>query len=215
MKTYVVIGMGRFGYSVACRLSQLGNEVLVIEKCQEKVQQIANSVTHAVVGDAEDPQVLRALGIRNYDCAIVAIGGDLSASVLTTLNLKELGVPMVVCKAHDENHKKVLEKIGADRVIVPERESAYKLAQGLSTANVLEYIELSRDYGITEFEIPGSWEGKSLMQLNVRAKCGVNILAVRRDGEIQVSPNADYVFEKADVVVVLGNYKALSAVQKK
>ena len=129
MKTYVVIGMGRFGYSVACRLSQLGNEVLVIEKCQEKVQQIANSVTHAVVGDAEDPQVLRALGIRNYDCAIVAIGGDLSASVLTTLNLKELGVPMVVCKAHDENHKKVLEKIGADRVIVPERESAYKLAQ--------------------------------------------------------------------------------------
>lgn len=215
MKTYVVIGMGRFGYSVACRLSQLGNEVLVIEKCQEKVQQIANSVTHAVVGDAEDPQVLRALGIRNYDCAIVAIGGDLSASVLTTLNLKELGVPMVVCKAHDENHKKVLEKIGADRVIVPERESAYKLAQGLSTANVLEYIELSRDYGITEFEIPGSWEGKSLMQLNVRAKCGVNILAVRRDGEIQVSPNADYVFEKSDVVVALGNYKALSAVQKK
>lgn len=215
MKTYVVIGMGRFGYSVACRLSQLGNEVLVIEKCQEKVQQIANSVTHAVVGDAEDPQVLRALGIRNYDCAIVAIGGDLSASVLTTLNLKELGVPMVVCKAHDENHKKVLEKIGADRVIVPERESAYKLAQGLSTANVLEYIELSQDYGITEFEIPGSWEGKSLMQLNVRAKCGVNILAVRRDGEIQVSPNADYVFEKLDVVVALGNYKALSAVQKK
>lgn len=215
MKTYVVIGMGRFGYSVACRLSQLGNEVLVIEKCQEKVQQIANSVTHAVVGDAEDPQVLRALGIRNYDCAIVAIGGDLSASVLTTLNLKELGVSMVVCKAHDENHKKVLEKIGADRVIVPERESAYKLAQGLSTANVLEYIELSRDYGITEFEIPGSWEGKSLMQLNVRAKCGVNILAVRRDGEIQVSPNADYVFEKSDVVVALGNYKALSAVQKK
>lgn len=215
MKTYVVIGMGRFGYSVACRLSQLGNEVLVIEKCQEKVQQIANSVTHAVVGDAEDPQVLRALGIRNYDCAIVAIGGDLSASVLTTLNLKELGVPMVVCKAHDENHKKVLEKIGADRVIVPERESAYKLAQGLSTANVLEYIELSRDYGITEFEVPGSWEGKSLIQLNVRAKCGVNILAVRRDGEIQVSPNADYVFEKSDVVVALGNYKALSAVQKK
>lgn len=215
MKTYVVIGMGRFGYSVACRLSQLGNEVLVIEKCQEKVQQIANSVTHAVVGDAEDPQVLRALGIRNYDCAIVAIGGDLSASVLTTLNLKELGVPMVVCKAHDENHKKVLEKIGADRVIVPERESAYKLAQGLSTANVLEYIELSQDYGITEFEIPGSWEGKSLIQLNVRAKCGVNILAVRRDGEIQVSPNADYVFEKSDVVVALGNYKALSAVQKK
>lgn len=215
MKTYVVIGLGRFGYSVACRLSELGNEVMVIEKNHEKVQQISDYVTHAVVGDGEDPQVLRALGIRNYDCAIVAIGGDLSASVLTTLNLKEMGVPMVVCKAHNENHKKVLEKIGANRVIVPERESAYKLAQGLATANVLEYIELSKDYGITEFEAPDAWEGKSLIQLNVRAKSGINILAIRKGDEIRVSPSADYVFCKGDIVVALGNYKALSAVQKK
>ena len=119
MKTYVVVGLGRFGQSIACRLCELGNEVLALDKNPEYVQQISNFVTQAVVADAQDSDVLRALGIRNYDCAIVAIGKDLSASVLATLNFKEMGIPLVVCKAHDENHRKVLEKIGADRVVVP------------------------------------------------------------------------------------------------
>ena len=145
----------------------------------------------------------------------MAIGKDLSASVLATLNLKEMGIPLVLCKAHDENHRKVLEKIGADRVVVPEREFANKLAQGLSTSNVLEYIELSADYGISEFEAPASWDGKSLRQLNVRARVGVNILAVRRGDRIEVSPNADYVIAREDTIVALGDYKALSAVQRK
>jgi len=180
MKTYVVVGLGRFGQSIARRLCELGNEVLAMDKNPEYVQQISNFVTQAVVADAQDPDVLRALGIRNYDCAIVAIGKDLSASVLATLNFKEMGIPLVLCKAHDENHRKVLEKIGADRVVVPEREFANKLAQGLSTSNVLEYIELSADYGISEFEAPASWDGKSLRQLNVRARVGVNILAAGR-----------------------------------
>lgn len=215
MKTYVVVGLGRFGYSIARRLCELGNEVLAIDKNPDNIQQIANFVTQAVVGDAQDPDVLRALGIRNYDCAIVAIGKDLSASVLATLNFKELGVPLVVCKAHDENHRKVLEKIGADRVVVPEREFANKLAQGLSTANVLEYIELSSDYGISEFEAPAAWSGKSLRQLNVRAKAGVNIIAIRQQDRIRVSPDADYVISKEDTIVALGDYKALSAVQRK
>ena len=116
MKTYVVVGLGRFGQSIACRLCELGNEVLALDKNPEYVQQISNFVTQAVVADAQDSDVLRALGIRNYDCAIVAIGKDLSASVLATLNFKEMGIPLVVCKAHDENHRKVLEKIGADKV---------------------------------------------------------------------------------------------------
>lgn len=170
MKMYVVVGLGRFGQSIAHRLCELGNEVLAIDKNSELVQQISNFVTHAVVADAQDADVLRALGVRNYDCAIVAIGKDLAASVLATLNFKEMGIPLVVCKAHDENHRKVLEKIGADRVVVPEQEFANKLAQGLSTANVLEYIELSADYGISEFTAPAAWDGKSLRQLNVRAR---------------------------------------------
>lgn len=215
MKTYVVAGLGKFGRSIAQRLRELGNEVLVIDKNPDRVQQIANHVTQAVVGDAQDGDVLRALGVRNYDCAIVAIGSDLSASVLATLNFKELGVPMVVCKAQDESHGKVLEKIGADRVVVPEREYANKLAQGLSSANVLEYIELSKDYGISEFEAPLSWVGKTLRQLNVRAKAGVNIIAVRREEGIQVSPGADYAIQLKDIIVALGDYKALSAVQRR
>ena len=215
MKMYVVVGLGRFGQSIAHRLCELGNEVLAIDKNSELVQQISNFVTHAVVADARDADVLRALGVRNYDCAIVAIGKDLAASVLATLNFKEMGIPLVVCKAHDENHRKVLEKIGADRVVVPEQEFANKLAQGLSTANVLEYIELSADYGISEFTAPAAWDGKSLRQLNVRARVGVNILAVRRGEKIQVSPDADYVIAKGDTVVALGAYQALSAVQQR
>ena len=215
MKMYVVVGLGRFGQSIAHRLCELGNEVLAIDKNSELVQQISNFVTHAVVADAQDADVLRALGVRNYDCAIVAIGKDLAASVLATLNFKEMGIPLVVCKAHDENHRKVLEKIGADRVVVPEQEFANKLAQGLSTANVLEYIELSADYGISEFTAPAAWDGKSLRQLNVRARVGVNILAVRRGEKIQVSPDADYVIAKGYTVGALGAYQALSAVQQR
>lgn len=215
MKTYVVIGMGRFGVQIARRLSELGNEVLAMDASPEKIQQIADEVTQAVVGDSRDAGVLRALGIQNMDCAIVAIGEDMAASVLTALNLKELGVPMVICKAKDENHKKILEKIGADRVVVPEWEYANKLAQGLCSSNVMEYIELSRDYGILEFGAPADWVGKTLRQLNVRAKMGVNILAIRRCEEIEVSFSADRVIEAGDTIVALGEYRALSAVQDK
>ncbi len=175
-----------------------------MDKNPEYVQQISNFVTQAVVADAQDSDVLRALGIRNYDCAIVAIGKDLSASVLATLNFKEMGIPLVVCKAHDENHRKVLEKIGADRVVVPEREFANKLAQSLATSNVLEYIELSADYGISEFEAPAAWNGKSLRQLNVRARVGSTFWRSGGGDRIQVSPGAEYVFEPEDTVVALG-----------
>ncbi len=215
MKTYVVIGMGRFGVQIARRLSELGNEVLAMDASPEKIQQIADEVTQAVVGDSRDASVLRALGVQNMDCAIVAIGEDMAASVLTALNLKELGIPMVICKAKDENHKKILEKIGADRVVVPEWEYANKLAQGMCSSNVMEYIELSRDYGILEFTAPDTWVGKNLRQLNVRAKMGVNILAIRRGDEIEVSFTAERVIEDGDTIVALGEYRSLSAVQNK
>ena len=180
----------------------------------ELVSQVANDVTHAVVGDGQDKEVLRALGAGEFDCAIVAIGGDLSASVLTTMNLKELGVPKVVCKAHDETHRRVLEKLGADRVVIPEQENAARLARSLSSPNVLDYIELSDEYGIIEVPVPKNWHGKTLKELNVRAKLGVNILAIRREGRINVSPGADFAFCEGDVVVVLGDSIALKAVQK-
>ncbi len=214
MKTFVVIGMGRFGSEVARCLYASGNEVLAIDSSSDLIQQISNDVTHAVVGDARDKGVLRALGVGSFDCAVVAIGGSLADSVLATMNLKELEVPYIVCKAHDETHRQVLTKLGADQVVIPEKENAARLAKNLTTPNVLEYIELSDEYGISEVPAPKSWVGKTLIQLNVRAKLGVNIIAIERDGSINVSPGANYEIKEADIMVILGDTAALKAVQK-
>ena len=141
MKSYIVIGLGRFGAQAAKRLCELGCEVLAIDRNAELVQPISSMVTQAVVGDARDKEVLRALGAKDFECAIVAIGTNLADSVLATMNLKELGVPYIVCKASDETHRQVLMKLGADRVVIPEQEQADRLAKSLSSPNVLEYIE--------------------------------------------------------------------------
>ena len=214
MKSYVVIGLGRFGQGAARQLCQLGAEVLAIDVRGDLVQQVANDVTHAVVGDAQDKEVLRALGVKDFDCAVIAIGEDLAASVLTVMNLQELGVPYIVCKAHDETHRRVLEKLGVQRVVIPEKEQAQRLARSLHSHNVLEYIELSQEYGILEVPAPKSWVGKSLKELNVRAKLGVNIIAVESGKTTNVSPSADYRILAEDVLVVLGDNAALEAVQK-
>lgn len=214
MKSYIVIGLGRFGAEVSRQLSKLGCEVLAMDTKADLVQDISNQVTHAVVGDATDKGVLKALGAGSFDCAIIAIGDDLAASVLVTMNLQELGVPQIVCKAHDETHRKVLEKLGADRVVIPEQENASRLARSLSSPNVLDYIELSDDYGILEVPAPKNWVGKTLKELNVRAKLGVNIIAVEQAGKINVSPAADYAITAGDIMVVLGDSEALDRVQK-
>ena len=214
MKSYIVIGLGRFGSTVARQLCAQGAEVLVMDIHSDLIQQIANDVTHAVVGDAQDKEVLRALGVREFDCAVVAIGDDLAASVLTTMNLKELEVPYIVCKAHDETHRKVLEKLGVNRVVIPEQEQGARLARSLFSHNVLDYIELSEEYGILEVPAPGNWVGKSLKELNIRAKLGVNIIAVECGKQINVAPGADYRIQSGDILVVLGENYALEAVQK-
>lgn len=214
MKTYLVIGLGRFGSALARQLCKLGAEVLAMDVRSDLVQQVANEVTHAVVGDAQDKEVLRSLGARNFDCAIIAIGDNLGASVLVTMNLKELGIPYIVCKAHDETHRRVLVKLGVDRVVIPEQEHAQRLARSLYSHNVLDYIELSEEYGILEVPAPRPWLGKSLKELNVRAKLGVNIIAVESGSKTNVAPGADYRIQEGDTLVVLGDNYALEAVQK-
>ena len=214
MRSFVVVGLGRFGTEAARKLYRQGCEVLAIDTDPNLVERVSDDVTQAVVGNAQDKEVLRALGVKDFDCAIVAIGDSLSDSVLATMNLKELGVRYVVCKAHDETHRQVLKKLGADRVVIPEQENAARLAKSLSSHNVLDYIELSDDYGIIDVPAPKSWWNKSLIELNVRAKLGVNILAVKREGEITVSPSADFRISEGDIMVVLGDTAALKAVQK-
>ena len=214
MKSYMVIGLGRFGTEVARQLHNLGCEVLAVDNRSDLVQQVSADVTHAVVADARDKEVLKALGAKDFDCAVISIGGDLGNSVLATINVKELGIPKVVCKAHDDTHRQVLLKLGADQVVIPEQENAGRLARSLSSHNVLDYIELSEDYGIIEVPAPKSWHGKSLKELNVRAKLGVNIIAIKSLGDINVSPSADYAIQSEDVMVVLGDSIALKEVQK-
>ena len=214
-KTYIVIGLGRFGSALAERLCELGNEVLAIDTSAECVQHAESSVTCAVVGDARDEGVLRSLGARNYDCAIVAIGSNLASSVIITLNLKSLGVKQVICKAQDEIQRRALEKVGADRVIIPERETGIKLAQSLTSSGVLDFIELSPDIGIAEVSVPESWVGKSLRELNVRAKYDVNIIAIRRGGALELTMDAGRPLEAGMVLVVLGPNDALTRLQKR
>ena len=213
MKTYVVIGLGRLGTAVATELCRLGHEVLAIDEREDHVQNVMDQVTHAVTGDARDPAVLRALGVRNYDCAIVAVADDVGTSALIVMSLKDMGVKRVIAKAQSYVHQKVLHKVGADRVVIPEHETGVKLAQNLSSSNVLYFIELSEDFGIVELSVPRPWTGKSLKELDVRAKHKVNIIAVHKaDGENrwEVAPGADYVLQPGDVVVTLGRNDDIS-----
>lgn len=210
MKSFVIIGLGRFGTAIASELSALGHEVLAVDVDEERVQQVADHVTHAVTGDGRNIEVLRALGVRNFDCVVVAMGSDVGNSALITLNLKELGVKEVICKAQSHVHSRVLEKIGADRVVFPEYEMGAKLAQGLSSSNVLNFIELSEDYGILELSAPQSWQGKSLRELDVRNRHHVNVIAIRKNGELNVAPSPDLPLESGDQVVALGRYEDIN-----
>lgn len=212
-KQFVVIGLGRFGTSVAKTLYSLGNDVLAIDVDEETVQSISDSVTHSVQAEATDENTLRSLGIRNFDVAVVTIGSDLQASVMVTLLLKELGVKHIIAKANSELHAKVLYKIGADRVVLPERDMGVRVAHNLVSSNILDYIELSPDYSIAEIANPRVWQGKTLQELNLRANYGINVVAVKKDNDINVSPMADDVLEAGDVVVAIGGADELNKLE--
>ena len=213
MKSYVVIGLGRFGTHIAEELYKHEQDVLAIDLNESNVDEIADSVTRAAAADCRDISVLKELGVQDCDCAILAIGSDLAASVLVTMNLKTLGVPNVICKAYDETHSAILKKLGADTVIIPERAVAEKLANTLTRANILEDIELSEDYGIIERKPPKSWAGKSLKELNIRAKYGVNIIAVKQEDKINASLSADFVISPEDILVILGSYSDMERIK--
>lgn len=204
MKSFLIIGLGRFGTALAMRLCGQGNEVLALDMREERVQAVADLVTRAAAGDGRDAEVLRALGARNFDCAVVAFSSNVGDSALITLNLKELGVPRVVSKASSVVHRKVLEKIGADQVIFPEQEMALRLARSLDNGDILNFIELSDEYSMVEHLLPRTWAGQSIVELDIRAKYHLTIIAVRRGGEMSISPGRDFTFQTGDCLVVLG-----------
>ncbi len=215
MKSYLVIGLGRFGSSLACELYKMGHEVLGIDENEEIVQKYADFITHAIVGDAKDEVVLKSIGARNFDCAIVAMADDSQDSILVTLMLKEMGVKEVVCKVQSDLHKKVLKRVGADRVVFPERDMGVRLAMNLASSNIIDFIELSDDFSIIEIMAPRIWAGSSIIEINVRANYGINIIAARdpEHREVTVSPPANYVIKDNDVLVMVGSNEDLTRIQ--
>ncbi len=214
MKQFVVIGCGRFGSSVAETLYKLGHEVLAIDLDEEKVQEISGRVTCAVQADVSDEKVLIELGIRNFDVVIVSIGSNYQASIMATLIAKELGVKKVIAKAHDELHGKVLSKIGADRIIFPERDMGIRVAHNLVSSNILDFIELSPDYSILEITALDKWINKTLRELKLPSRYGLNVMAIKRGENINVSPYADDIILKDDILVVVGSTDDIEKIEQ-
>ncbi|MCW3491180.1 potassium channel family protein [Dethiobacter alkaliphilus] len=205
VKQFAVIGIGRFGSSVATQLYDMGHDVLVIDSNEDKIEAIIDRVTHGVVADSTSEAALRSLGITNFDVVIVSIGQNIQASILTTLVIKEMGVNYIVAKARTSLHGKVLQKIGADRIIHPERDMGIRVANNLVATNVIDFIELSPDYSIVEIIAPDDMVDKSLRELDLRAKYGVNVLAIRgADKKINVSPAAHDQIKAGDLLIVVG-----------
>ncbi|WP_067724723.1 potassium channel family protein [Oceanobacillus damuensis] len=214
-KQVVVIGLGRFGRSVCKQLYDLGHEVLAIDIKEERVNEVSNYSYYAVLANASDENALKNYGVKNFDYAIVAIGDNIESSILCTLILKDMGLKEVWVKARDPHHRKILEKVGADRIIQPEKEMGVRIANQLDSGNLLDYIEISNEYSIVELVATEKNSGKSLVQLDVRAKFGCTILAIKRKGNVNISPMPDDVILKGDILVVMGQINDLKRFEKK
>lgn len=214
MKQYVVIGLGRFGASVARTLAEKGYNVLAIDRDEALVQELSSEVTHAVQADSTDETAMNALGIRNFDVAIVAIGADVHSNILTTMILKEMGVNYVVAKAVDQLHGKVLAKVGADKVVFPERDMGLRIALNLISSNFMDIIEFAPNYSIMEIMATKGMIGRTLNDLQMRSRFGVNVVAVKAGERINISPAASDELRAGDVLVVLGENQALDKLKK-
>jgi len=227
MRQFAIIGLGRFGASVARTLTDKKHQVLAIDADETIVQDLSDSVTQAVCLDATDQKALKAVGIESVDVAVCAIGNDLKASTLVTLNLKEIGIKEIVCKAQDEKQKILLERIGATRVVLPEREMGVRVANSLMASKVIEHIELSDESSIAELIPPKGFQGKSLRDIDVRAKYGLNVIGIKKKvksvskkGEvcesekINMSPKAEDIITENDILVVLGSNEYIDKFKK-
>lgn len=203
-QSFTVIGLGRFGASVAKTLSSKGSEVLAIEKDETIVNSFSEGLTQLVQADSTDINALKSAGVRNCDVAVVAIGSDIQASIMTTLNLKELGIGYIVAKAINAMHGKVLEKIGADLVVYPEWEMGERIANGLVSKSLLDYIELTPEVSIREILVERGFGEKSLSELSLRARFNVTIVLIRRANEINIAPGGDACIKAGDVLLVVG-----------
>ena len=211
---YVIIGLGKLGRSLAINLAEEGKNVLAIDKNSEYVEMVQGKVTHAIVADATKKEVLQALGVQNFDCAIICIGEDLSSSMLVSLSCKELKVPYIIAKAQSNQHKELLEKIGVNFVVFPESYLSKKLTTALVDPFVNEIVKINDNYKIVEIICPKNWENKTILSVNVRKKYGILIILVKRNNNI-IEPFPELQFEKSDMLVVAGKPKNIEAIENK
>lgn len=214
-KQYAVIGLGRFGRSVAINLGNLGHEVLAVDTCEDNVERTVPYVTQAVQADATDEETIRELGISSFDAAIVCIGANTRSSILVTVLCKEMGVPQVIVKAEDELHAKILRKIGADRIVFPEQDMGYRVAKSLDAPGILDMMELAADYRIAEIIAPEDWCGRTLVEIHVRRNYGLAIIGIRRGREFIASPGAETRLHMGDALLVLGKQGDIDAINER
>jgi len=204
MKSVLIIGMGRFGRHLAKKMMELGNDVMVVDKNAELIDQIASNYTDSNIGDCTNERVLHELGINNFDICFVAIGDDFQSSLVVTSLLKKLGAKHIVAKAKQDIQAELLKQIGADEVVYPERDIAEKLAVRYNASNIFDYIQLTSEYSIYEIPVMQDWIGESITNMNIRRKFMVNIIAVKNGNQLRPIPGPDYVFVPGDHIVIVG-----------
>ena len=209
MKSVLLIGLGKFGKYIAKELQNLGHEIMAIDDDEEKVNDVMEYVTNAQIGDSTKEEFLRTIGVRNFDVCIVTISEDFQSSLETTALLKEMGAKMVVSRAERDGQEKLLLRNGADEVVYPEKQLAKWAAIRYTADHILDYISLDDEHAIFEVDVPRKWIGQTVGQVDIRKKYGINIMGVKRDGELNLSVSPDTYLDEGDAVLVLGKYKNL------
>lgn len=204
MKSILLIGLGRFGFTMAMKLHELGHEVMAIDTSEERINSVLPYATSAQIGDCTNEQYMASLGVRNFDICVVAIGDNFQNSLETTALLKDLGAKFVLSRASRDIHAKFLLRNGADQVVFPEKEMAIRSAVRYSSDNIFDYIELTPEHSIYEIPVPPAWIGKTIITLDVRNKYGLSILAVKYNNTIHPLPGASYQFKEDDMLVIMG-----------
>lgn len=214
-KSFAVIGLGRFGESIATELANAGADVLAVDIDKERVHALADIVTCAVTVDVRDTEAMESLGLSNMDAVVIAVTKSLDISILATIYAKECGVPYVVAKSKDETHTKILEKVGADKIITPERETGIRIARHLLTGNVLNFVELSKTIRMIEIGMRPEWAGHTLRELDLRSKEKINVIAIRSNGELEVSPDPDEILTPDLSMLITLDKKSLDKLVKR
>lgn len=212
---YIVFGAGQFGESVAVTLEELGFEVMVVDSDSERIQDIASKVSYAVCADMEEPEVFADLGLSAMDGAIVAFTTNLSASIITVMMCHEAGIPNILAKARDKTHEKILRAVGAHKVVYPEVEMGKRLAKYLVADNFLDWIDLSPQYSLVEMEIPARWRGRTLRELQLRKKYGINVIGYKQGEDIDINLNPAEPLPAEGILIVVGENEAIEKINRK